>query len=75
MAAKLITSHPHYAEGYWDACENVSIFEDATPEYRAGWEAAMAAKEVLLNAGLQQTSPGQFSKTTALSQHQGGTDG
>jgi hypothetical protein len=48
-----IQQHPHYHEGFFDACDNTPIFDDCTPEYRAGWEAAMRSKEIFRNAGFE----------------------
>lgn len=42
-----IQAHPHYAEGFWDATQGEPLFPDASPEYRAGWEALWKCKEIL----------------------------
>jgi hypothetical protein len=48
-----IQQHPHYHEGFFDACADTPIFDDCTAEYRAGWEAAMISKEIFRNAGFE----------------------
>lgn len=62
-----IQSHPAYADGYWAAMEGEPIWTDeCTPEYRAGWEAAWRAKEILSGSGMTETAPGEFSTTISL---------
>ena len=60
-----IQAHPHYHEGYFDAMSGDPIFDDCTPEYRAGWEAAWQAKEIFANAGLKNEG-GSFSASGTI---------
>lgn len=68
-----IQQHPHYHEGFFDALDSTPIFDDCTPEYRAGWEAAWRAKEIFRNAGLEDKGR-EFTASVAITQHQRGTE-
>lgn len=37
MMPDLIQMHPGYHEGFWDAQALEPLFDDASPEYAAGW--------------------------------------
>jgi hypothetical protein len=62
-----LKSHPAYSEGFFDRLEGAPIPDDATPEYRAGWEAAEQSRRIIESAGLKETAPGQFSATFTFS--------
>lgn len=49
-----IKQHPHYHEGFFDALDGEPIFDDATSEYRAGWEAAWESKRIFEKAGFKK---------------------
>lgn len=65
-----IQQHPHYHEGFFDALDSTPIFDDATPEYRAGWEAAWRSKEIFMNAGFGDNGR-SFSTSAALTNKEG----
>jgi hypothetical protein len=62
-----IQQHPHYHEGFSDALDDTPIHDDCTPEYRAGWEAAMRSREIFRNAGLEDKGR-EFTLTATLRQ-------
>ncbi|CAN7378640.1 hypothetical protein LJR220_003370 [Bradyrhizobium sp. LjRoot220] len=33
----MIQQHPHYHEGFFDAADGEPLFDDCSPEYKAGW--------------------------------------
>lgn len=51
-----IQQHPHYHEGFFGALAGDPLFDDHTPEYKAGWEAAWRSKEIFEAAGFKQTA-------------------
>lgn len=61
-----ILQHPHYADGYWDAMAREPPFPDASPEYRYGWENAIAAKIALGFYGFTEPATGVFSQTMTV---------
>lgn len=61
-----IKNHPDYASGYWDAMDGVPILDDATSEYRAGWEAADRTKALLESHGFTKTGPREYGKAMTL---------
>jgi hypothetical protein len=42
-----IQQHPGYHEGFDDALAGEPLFDDASPEYRAGWEGAWQFREAV----------------------------
>lgn len=62
-----IQQTPGYHQGFFDALDDTPIFDDCTPEYRAGWEAAMHSKEIFRKAGLEDEGR-SFSASWSLGQ-------
>lgn len=62
-----IQQTPGYHEGFFDALDNTPIFDDCTPEYRAGWEAAMRSREILRSTGFKDNGRG-FTATATIRQ-------
>lgn len=60
-----IQQHPGYHEGFFDALDGDPIFDDCTPEYRAGWEAAWRSKEIFRAAGFDDNGR-SFSTTLTV---------
>ena len=60
-----VQQHPDYSVGFFDAMGDTPIFDDCTPEYRAGWDAAMRSREILRGAGFNDNGAGEF--TASLS--------
>lgn len=48
-----VQQHPDYHTGFFDALDFTPIFDDCSPEYRAGWEAAMRSKRIFRDAGFE----------------------
>jgi DNA-binding transcriptional regulator YiaG len=42
-----IQQHPHYHEGFYDAADFAPLYEDHTDEYKAGWRAYWACRNIL----------------------------
>jgi hypothetical protein len=61
-----IQQHPGYCEGFFDAMGDTPIFDDCSPEYQAGWDAAMRSRDILRNAGFTQ-SGSNFAMSATLS--------
>lgn len=62
-----IRQTPGYHEGFFDALDapkDAPIF-DATPGYRAGWEAAMRSREIFRNAGFEDKGR-EFTVSTTI---------
>jgi hypothetical protein len=42
-----ITQHSHYHDGFDDAMRGYPLFDDASPEYAAGWHAYWEVRAIL----------------------------
>lgn len=51
-----IQQHPGYHAGFFEALDGEPLFDDATPEYKAGWRAAWESKRIYEEAGFSQTA-------------------
>lgn len=67
-----IQQHPDYHAGFFDALDSTPIFDDCTPEYRSGWEAAMRSKEIFRKAGFEDRGREFVTTSTISSRHRGG---
>jgi hypothetical protein len=67
-----IQQHPDYHQGFFDALDDTPIHDDCTPEYRAGWEAAMRSKEIFRNAGFEDKGREFAAAGSVTNGHQGG---
>jgi hypothetical protein len=47
MTDRPIQEHPAYYEGFFDAMDLEPLFDDAVPEYAAGWRAYWKVREIL----------------------------
>lgn len=60
-----IQQHPDYHDGFFDALDDTPIHGDCTPEYRAGWDAAMRSRGILRSAGFEDKGR-EFSVTASV---------
>jgi hypothetical protein len=47
MSSQPIQEHPAYHEGFFDAMDLEPLFDDAMPEYAAGWRAYWEVRAIL----------------------------
>lgn len=47
MADRPIQEHPAYHEGFFDALDGEPLFDDAAPEYAAGWRAWWEVRDLV----------------------------
>jgi 5-methylcytosine-specific restriction protein A len=66
-----IQAHPDYSDGFWGAKDGDPLFDDASPEYEAGWRAFHRVEQILEQNGARKESDGSW--TVALRQQESRT--